>query len=266
MNFISGLNFIEVCNTFMVFQKNHSQIVGNETFIEEMLSTDEPIIFCKTDYVTNLFELLDEAKKYCHVVTHQSDINIDKNLYEKKPKNVISWFSQNLNYDADNLIPIPIGFSDSYTLATKYHDLEPFVNEEKNSFVYINFRPETYKPRKKIHRSLSKNKKLTMVKAKERGDNSEYVKELSRHKYSVCPRGNGIDTHRVWESLMVNTIPIVEDCTLYRKMQEIEPSLPFVFTKNFSDIDWDYLENNYESPSINTDVFDCNFWINLNNE
>jgi len=266
MTFISGLNFVESCNTFMVFQKNHSQIVGNETFIEEMLSVDEPVIFCKTDYVQNLFELLNEAKKYCHVVTHQSDKNVDKDLYQKKPKNVISWFSQNVNYNAPDLIPIPIGFSDAYTLATKYHDLQPFVEEEKTNFVYVNFRPETYKTRKKIHKLLSKNKKLSVVKAKQRGDNSDYIRELSTHKYSACPRGNGLDTHRVWESLFVGSIPIVEDCVMYRKMKEIEPSIPFVFTKNYSDIDWDQLENNYERPSINSNVFDVNFWINIENE
>ena len=32
---------------------------------------------------------------------------------------------------------------------------------------------------------------------------------LANHKYSICPEGNGLDTHRFWESLYVRTIPIV---------------------------------------------------------
>ena len=42
-------------------------------------------------------------------------------------------------------------------------------------------------------------------------NNLEYLKELSKYKFSLCPPGNGLDTHRVWESLLVGTIPIVED-------------------------------------------------------
>jgi hypothetical protein len=33
---------------------------------------------------------------------------------------------------------------------------------------------------------------------------------LSEYKVSICPPGNGVDTHRIWESLLVETLPIVE--------------------------------------------------------
>ena len=37
----------------------------------------------------------------------------------------------------------------------------------------------------------------------------EYFKELKRHKYAICPRGNGLDTHRLWECLYLDVIPIM---------------------------------------------------------
>ena len=34
------------------------------------------------------------------------------------------------------------------------------------------------------------------------------ILKTEKHKYAICPEGNGIDTHRFWESLYMNTIPI----------------------------------------------------------
>jgi len=36
-----------------------------------------------------------------------------------------------------------------------------------------------------------------------------YTKELHAHKFVLCPEGNGVDTHRLWESLYAGAIPIV---------------------------------------------------------
>ena len=37
----------------------------------------------------------------------------------------------------------------------------------------------------------------------------DYMKTLSEYKLSICPEGNGVDTHRIWESLLVETLPVV---------------------------------------------------------
>jgi hypothetical protein len=38
-----------------------------------------------------------------------------------------------------------------------------------------------------------------------------YLDNIYNHKFVVCPEGNGIDTHRIWECLYMGTIPIVEN-------------------------------------------------------
>ena len=37
-----------------------------------------------------------------------------------------------------------------------------------------------------------------------------YRRILLRYMYVVCPEGNGIDTHRLWEALYLRTIPIMQ--------------------------------------------------------
>jgi hypothetical protein len=37
----------------------------------------------------------------------------------------------------------------------------------------------------------------------------DYAALVKQHKFVLCPRGNGIDTHRFWETLYRGAIPIV---------------------------------------------------------
>jgi hypothetical protein len=38
----------------------------------------------------------------------------------------------------------------------------------------------------------------------------EYLKSIMNHDFVLCPRGNGRDTHRLWETLYLGSIPIVK--------------------------------------------------------
>ena len=44
----------------------------------------------------------------------------------------------------------------------------------------------------------------------------EYLRELGRHRFSLAPAGNGLDTHRAWESLYLGVLPLVEDSPVSR--------------------------------------------------
>jgi putative cell wall-binding protein len=37
----------------------------------------------------------------------------------------------------------------------------------------------------------------------------QYLRELSTYKFCLCIRGNGIDTHRFWESLYLGVVPVI---------------------------------------------------------
>jgi hypothetical protein len=59
-----------------------------------------------------------------------------------------------------------------------------------------------------------------------------YLQELSEYQFCACPPGMGIDTHRVWEALMVGTIPIV----LTSPLNELYTELPVVIVDSFEAI------------------------------
>jgi hypothetical protein len=62
-----------------------------------------------------------------------------------------------------------------------------------------------------------------------------YYKLLSEFKFVLCPRGNGIDTHRFWETLYSGSVPIVEktDWSFYFR----EHGVPLVELSSLSDLD-----------------------------
>jgi hypothetical protein len=47
----------------------------------------------------------------------------------------------------------------------------------------------------------------------------EHVERLAKYKYCLCPEGNGVDTHRLWEALLLGSVPIVKNTAFTRVIQ-----------------------------------------------
>lgn len=56
-----------------------------------------------------------------------------------------------------------------------------------------------------------------------------YVDNVFNHKFVIAPRGSGLDTHRLWESLYLRTIPIVKS----KIMEHYFSDLPILFINDW---------------------------------
>tara|TARA_B100000424_G_scaffold244013_1_gene213989 strand:- start:12249 stop:16142 length:3894 start_codon:yes stop_codon:yes gene_type:complete len=72
---------------------------------------------------------------------------------------------------------------------------------------------------------------------------NKYFEEIQKYKFVICPEGNGIDTHRLWEALYSKGIPIVEKNPL---MEEKLRGLPILWTTDYSELTEEYLNNKYQ--------------------
>lgn len=61
-----------------------------------------------------------------------------------------------------------------------------------------------------------------------------YARLTSDYKFIVCPRGNGIDTHRFWETLYRGSIPIVENSDWARYFQS--HGVPMLVVSSFEEL------------------------------
>lgn len=60
-----------------------------------------------------------------------------------------------------------------------------------------------------------------------------YASTASEYMFVACPRGNGRDTHRLWESLYRGSVPVVLDDHFGRNLKSM--GLPIVLVKDWSD-------------------------------
>jgi hypothetical protein len=64
-----------------------------------------------------------------------------------------------------------------------------------------------------------------------------YLRQIRNHEFSFCPRGNGIDTHRLWETLYMGSIPIVQRNIA---LQEFE-DLPICWVDDYAEVSEEWL-------------------------
>jgi len=65
----------------------------------------------------------------------------------------------------------------------------------------------------------------------------EYLEFLTDCRAMLCPRGNGFDTHRVWECIAKGVWPIVQDNAHTQLLLRQYPSMPLLTIDSPSDLD-----------------------------
>lgn len=69
----------------------------------------------------------------------------------------------------------------------------------------------------------------------------DYLKEMQKHKFVLCPSGNGIESSRNWETLYMGRVPVFKDHPYLREMFR---GFPALFVKEFEDVTEDLLRAN----------------------
>lgn len=78
----------------------------------------------------------------------------------------------------------------------------------------------------------------------------EYASVSSRYKFVACLRGNGIDTHRFWETIYRGGVPVVEDSIWAQNIKSL--NVPMVITKSWSPEDIDAALVGYGIPYLDS--------------
>jgi hypothetical protein len=210
--------------------------------------SDGDIVFSKTEYVKTLFKLLHKSSiKNLTLITHQSDIKINRKLYSKKPRAISRWFSVNVSIEKEDLYSIPIGFANEHYRKNLNPDIHPknIKSINKDNRIYINFNPNTnYFERGKILKKYKNNKDFVV--ASKNLEMSEYRNDLEKYKYVLCPPGNGIQTHRTWEALYFGSTPIVKDSILYKSFKDLN----IIYVDDFNSIKIENLSKNINNQAI----------------
>lgn len=265
MNFITGEKIQILCDHFIGtgydFKHNPNIKLYKNKFIyfgSKKNIDNKTLVFCYTHLLKNIITLIKTLNGFLNpfkIIFHNSDKSFDKEhliLFEKLPL-LESIYTQNINVNHERVFPLPIGLANSQW---KHGKLKIFIEVynmqlEKNKEIYFNFNRNTNKEKRDkcyndiIKKGITWNKNLPF---------KEYLIELKKHKYAICPEGNGIDTHRFWECLYMDIIPV---CLKNKLTEHYKKYFPIILLDKWEDLD----VNNLIYKKINHQYLNLDFII-----
>lgn len=223
------------------------------------------IIFCKTDFLNSVFKQISDFNHNVILITGNSDYEINDNIIKEAPSNIKYWFAQNAN--SDNIFGIPMGLENASACKIEGHGYvwphappkhEAIFNSKSkkpSKDIYCNFSLSTnLKARKEALYYCSLNSSSTIDICQDHNQinqkkYSDYVAGILDHKMVICPEGNGIDCHRVWETLLLGRVPVVKKSKVMNHFSD----LPILFIDEWREIkDIDLIKKKYELVKKNS--------------
>lgn len=209
-------------------------------------------IFVKVDNLPNFFLRMHPRIRSKYIlVSHNGDLPVPANFsHILDDPRLIAWFGQNVeNYSHPKLHPIPIGLANLCwahgnveTVDRSVHSLDGI----RDILLYVNLNIETNPSVRRPVYDLFANQPYSFTSLSTSFEN--YLMDLSRSKFVLSPRGNGLDTHRTWEALYLGAIPIV----LSSSLDPLFEDLPVLIINSWSEISEEFLLEKYEEMSRKT--------------
>ena len=259
---VTGEKIQQLCDVYFGFNEDfdYNPIIKKQTSKHFNLNNlnieihNPYYIFCYTHRVKELSKKIHLFKNNFALVTHNSDGEI---RYEPEILNILNcpkldkWYSQNICIENPKLHFLPIGIANSQWV---HGNINIFNNEaiknnssNKTKNIYFNFNIDTNKVKRSKCFDILKNKLVWLNNVSP----SENMVRLSQYKFCICPEGNGVDSHRLWEALYLKTVPIVINSEFTNILQK--NNIPLVILNSWDELDETKL--NYNDHDFNNSEF-----------
>lgn len=200
-------------------------------------------VFVNGDYIPQLVSriplLFVGGKKFVFIV-HNSDLPFGMQQFRLLAQHSIHIYAINTTIRHQMITTIPLGFVDKQLPL-----LSGFKggSSERPYEIYVNFSTNTNSPKRK--ECLDAFKDDPRVVYHQNLSVPEYLMDLCRSKFVLCPEGTGMDTHRVYESILCGATPVVLRNSLSHLYEKLPVCIvdkwmdPFVVSRNTFDFNVD---------------------------
>lgn len=193
----------------VVFDVNYggSGVTPQHTYPTRTPLSRGDVVFVKTEYLDWVFQR-NALKAPITLVTGVSDVSPSPELCARICANpmIRRWIGCNIPVSHPKIRKLPIGVGeperpngDHETLVRLHAERVPW--EEKQADVCVPFHSKTHGGR-------------TQVPTLPQLPFEDYMRAISQHQFVVCQAGNGLDTHRVCEVLLMGSIPVIQSSGL----------------------------------------------------
>ncbi|NQX40841.1 hypothetical protein SAMN05421820_104245 [Pedobacter steynii] len=246
------------------------------------LHNNKNIVFCKTDFLVTEFKAIQKIKNEVILISGNSDFCISPGLVSLMPDNIHTWYCQNNLVYHDKLRSLPIGLENSFSNKRPGHGVawqhvwqkiellnEVWAKPEKqeiSKLLYANFNIKTnIKHRSPIKEICAGREFITLDEPNL--DYATFIDRVLAHEATLCPIGNGIDTHRLYEVLYCRRIPVTIKSGDYPIYSEIYDHLPIVILENALELRdreklQDLIGKAKEKP-LKRELLDYQYWDKL---
>lgn len=204
------------------------------------------------------------------LVSHGGDVPADEYRYILDDPNLIHWFATNAGLRHVKLTAIPVGLE---------YNMRPALSSDLN--VVMNLPIDKTQDISlgcfAVHTWVQERTRCVEAMARHgmqmnaRVSYAEYLREMRRSRFVLCPVGNGIDTFRFWEALYMGCIPII---TRFINKERVEVQqylhwgiynrIPRAMIDSWDDFyPANYTEDIYNDVKLKSEILDFNYWRKL---
>ena len=222
-------------------------------------------VFLKGAHLASFFSRIHPHINHPYIlITHISDDSVPGSYasYLNDPQ-LIAWFG--INHDGTphpKMHCIPIGIANAYLLNGNQALLSKIQQNlpPKKYLSYLNFTIQSFSPERwPLFKLLSH---VPFCHRTLRQDYETYLHITASSQFMISPRGLGLDTYRLWESLYLGTIPIVKTSSL----DALYEGLPILIISDWRQVTKSFLEQKYEElsqKSFSLEKLSMEYWTNL---
>ena len=231
----------------------------NHDFFDPKKVKDGDVVCVKTDFVESgqfyhtVFPLIESKFKLITTISSLPGPKGDGVEEMLNSDKIIAWYPCHVNPDYgyhEKVFPVPIGFTEkdrangNQTILRNCRDNRiPFKDKEKSLFLpYHNLNTNVI--RKNLVDSIM-NSGVKISRQTDKLPIESCLNLMGKYKYIICLEGSGIDTHRAYECLLMDCVPIMKKTPLHRIFDDY--NLPGVFVDSWDDIDENFIDSIDES-------------------
>jgi len=240
-----------------------------------VLHDGEHCYFTKFEMLRDTLTEIMKKDKPCVLISGNSDYTHDANSVNWMLENtsVKSFYAQNLNCSRENAYQVPLGITNvtdcargpehgaNWSQNPKHAEKLSHMFDDSSTptrLTYANFRISTNAIERQKCASTCRIAPFLTLET-HGADLDHYIKQCRDHKMTVCPEGNGIDTHRMWETLYLGRVPIVKKHTALSQFED----LPVVWVDHWKELlNPELLIEKYEQVKDNPkDKIYAEYWL-----
>lgn len=264
--------------------KYHTKIPNkNCSLFIDLYSDGHPLAKGKkrANFIVSVLKMISKNPYYKYILcVDLGDQAFQPEFTKLIPNNLIRIFSLNANVNHNKVVSFPLGIIEYGSSANDY-SFQKTINrckkKKKNKLVccgpfgtgkwsvyypHNNLERLGKRDRERVNLLKCMSKKAWVDVQFDKMPVNEYFDYLSNYKFVISPEGKGVDCHRTWEALYMNSVPIVQDSLHMRSFKD----LPILFVNNYEELNEDYLEMIYDEmleKEYNFNKLKKFYWDNL---